>query len=68
MSSRVGIRIISRILKAPFEWNPSANAYYDLIGKIWLVKQGGYYDRGHGTGGIYVDAEPGLRGGYFDRA
>jgi len=46
---------------------PSAFAYFNLIGAVDLREQGGYYNRGSGTGAVYVDEPQGWGGAYFNR-
>lgn len=44
--------------------NPSAWAYFDLTGEIWLQFYGYYLDAPHGEGSLGAE---GCEGYYFDR-
>jgi len=51
------------------ELEPPAWSYMETVGQIWSQRQGAYFDREPGTGGLYVDQDPPtFRGGwYWDR-
>lgn len=49
------------------EVTPSANSYFNVVGTVDLREQGGYSNRGSGTGALYVDAPPSQQGGYSNR-
>ena len=46
---------------------PSANAVFDLIGKVDLREQGGVYNSPAGQGGLYIDSPPSQQGGVWNR-
>jgi len=69
MSIRVGLRHFSRSLaKVIPRLTPSANDYWDLVGKIWSQESGGYYARIPGAVAFYYEESFGKGGGYFLRA
>jgi len=43
------------------------NAYFDLIGKIWMQEQGGYMNVPGVVISLIVESPPGSGGGYFNR-